>query len=319
MHRLIFEHIIRTLILEVQSQERQIRDKIVALDKNKLRAPSKDIRRVFFTPGKDKEFDKEKAADYVAKLIKKKFPEEVSGDINLLPPGKGLSSEFYTLNFEFDGKEVSIVVASGIVAGKEEEERQVANINKQLEGRVITLQVNGLEESYQVDGFRRIEGNKKADFAFTLKGNDVLFVQHKSNTHQQMSGTDRFSRVKIPELDTFINKVKREVKKSPDKKLQTPVYTPIEDEAFAIDAVYGPQDDSVNGVKVYAVGDIKLTGDSDTKTLTAQKLYTYPTVPDKEDAPVLGATYRKDRSQYEIPTTRFRVYPLSYMKNGKKI
>ena len=322
MHRLIFEHIIKILILEARSHNRKVRDIVATLDKEKLITPTKDIRRIYYKPSNGK-FDKKVAAEEVAELIQAKYPNKIKGVIEPIEPNSpgSLSSQFYTLKFNFDGQDVYLVVASGIIAGKEGELQQATNINNELNGKTVNLHVEGLKDSILVDGFRRVGGNLKADFAFTYNGKDVLFIQHKSPTHQQMSGTAKFDANNYPELNLFIKKVKNIVGSSPEGRLQSPVYTPIKDTEFAIEAVYGAQGKGPNGVRVYAVGDLKLEGNGNNRTLVAQKIYTYSTLPTMENTPVLGATFRKDRNQYGIPSVRFGVYPLDYMtkKNGKII
>ena len=95
-------------------------------------------------------------------------------------------------------------------------------------------------------------------------------------------------------------------------KLQKSVFEPITDNNFKVEAVYGSQDNSPNGVQVYAVGDLKLEGKGKVKTLNASRIYYYPQVPTGLDEPVLGAKYSADRNQYGISNVRFGVYPRGY-------
>ena len=309
MHRLIIEHIIRSLILEVQSHTRKVRDEVVALDPSNIK-PAPRINRIY-APGL--------STGELIDMIKEKY----NTDVESIPPKKegSLSSKFPTLRFKAYGEDVSIIHAKGIIAGAEGEGRQASSINDQLQGQVVILKVGNIEK--EVDGFRKVLGNKKADFAFTYKGKDVIYIQHKSPIHQQMSGTVKFDRDKYPILNAFIEEVKKLVDNSPDQKLSTPVYTDIgssdDMNQFKVDAVYGDQDDSENGVQVYAVGNLKLVDDNGVKRLEADEIFVYPEIPTGPNTPVLGATYRSDRNQYGIPNVRFGVYPVSYLKNANKL
>lgn len=314
MSRLLFEHIIRNLILELL--ERSVAGytvkKLVDKSDGEVRAGNR-TNRVYAPTMSVKDF--------------KELIQQTLGisDVNVIHPGEpgSESSQFPTFEFkpETSKDKIKIILAKGIIAGEEGEKKQQSSIASQIEEQgTIDLRIKDTEGRDRVfkniDGFIRITGNKKADFAFTVNGKLVLFVQHKGETHQQMSGITRFSFKKYPQLQTFIDKVRKKVEDSPDLKLKSPVFEPITDVEFKKEAVYGSQDGTSNGVQIYAIGDLKLEGTGKDKTLVASRIYYYPEVPTGADEPYLGAKYVSDRNQYGIPNVRFGVYPESYFKGS---
>lgn len=322
MYRLIIEHIIRTLIEEVfaQSTTRKVRDQLVNARPNKIRAAGK-TNRVYAPDISEKEF---------RDLIKSTFNITNDSDIKIHRAKEGsLSSQFSTFEFLYKenpkakGESVKIVLAKGKIAGEEEELKQQSSISGQIkEVDSINLKIRKDGEDIvleNIDGFVRISGNKKADFAFTSGGKPVLFLQHKGETHQQMSGTAKFDLESetYSQLGEFVEKVRTKVDSSPNLRLQNPIFEPITNNDFKVKAVYGSQDNSPNGVQVYAVGDLKLEGKGKVKTLNASRIFYYPEIPTGPDEPVLGAKYSADRSQYRISNVRFGVYPRSYFSKSK--
>jgi hypothetical protein len=308
--QLVFENVIGDALDEAftRSSTRNTRDAIVALDSSRVK-PAGKIDRVY-------------APNVSAEEFKQMIEKEFNTTVDIIKPGEegSKSSKFSTFKFKTGDKEESIVLAKGIVAGEEGEKKQEASINDQIkQAGSITLEIIDTEGKKHhienITGFSKVTGNKKADFVFT--GGDKIYVQHKSPSHQQMSGVAKFDRKEYPELDAFINKVKKEVKNSPNGRLDKPMYQPIKDSELKKLAVYGSQDGTPNGVQIYAVGNLSLEGEGKVKKLAASKTYTYPEVPEGEDAPVLGATYRLDRNQYGIPNVRFGIYPASYFKGSK--
>lgn len=308
--QLVFEHTISTILDEAftRSSTRNVRDKIVALDPSKIR-PAGKTNRVYAPQVTSDEFKQ---------MLEKEFGTEVE----VIDPGKegSKSSKFPTFKFNTNGKDESIVLAKGIIAGEEGEKKQEASIDSQIkQAGSITLEVTddkGVKHSIEgITGFTKVPGNKKADFVFT--GKEEIFIQHKSPTHQQMSGTTRFNREEYKELEDFIQDVAEAVKNSPNGRLNKPMFKSIKNPELKKLAVYGDQDGTPNGVQIYAIGDLGLEGKDKVKKLTATRLYTYPEIPEGEDEPVLGATYRKDRNQYGIPQVRFGIYPASYAKGLK--
>ena len=304
--QLLFERAIDTALVEAftRSSTRNTRDAIVALDPDKIK-PAGKIDRVY-APSI--------SPDQFKKVLEKKFKTEVE----VIEAGEegSKSSKFPTFKFNVNGKDESIVLAKGIIAGEEGEKKQEASINDQIkQAGSITLKVGNEYSIDNVSGFSKVTGNKKADFVFT--GDSNLYIQHKSPSHQQMSGVAKFSREEYPELNDFIEEVAKVVSNSPSGRLEKPMFKSISSEELKRLAVYGTQDGTPDGVQVYAIGDLGLEGDSDVKKLTANKLYIYDEIPSGADAPVLGATYRLDRSQYGIPNVRFGIYPASYFKGAE--
>lgn len=314
--KVMAEHlIVKKLVVETieearsQSLTRKVRDEIVKLDPQHIRPAQKSNR--IFAP----DIKTEKLVDDIQKLY--------TTNVAVIQPGEpgSESSKFPTLRFKVDDKDtVYIVHAKGIIAGAEGEEKQETNIQQQIKdfGHSITLEVvdaEGKKHTFKnIDGFVRISGNKKADFAFTVNQKPTVFVQYKSPAHQQMSGITKFNREEYPEIDTFIKNVANTVKNSPTGRLNKPMSQEITDPKLKVAAVYGDQNDTADGIQLYCVGDLGLEGEGATKQLTAKTIYVYPEIPKGADTPVLGATYRKDRNQYGIPNVRFGVYPASYIK-----
>ena len=295
-------------VATTRSSTRNIRDAIVALDDINIK-PADKIDRVYAPNVSPDEF-------------KKKIEEEFKTAVDVIEPGGegSKSSKFYTFKFKVGDKVESIVLAKGIIAGEEGEKKQEVFINDQIrQAGSITLEVVGMDGRCctvnNVVGFTRITGNKKADFVFA--GDENLYVQHKSPSHQQMSGTARFSREEYPELNTFIKEVAEAVKSTPSERLEKPMLQSIESDELKRLAIYGDQDGTSNGVQVYAIGDLALEGEGKVRRLTARGLYLFDEIPSEDDAPVLGATYRLDRNQYGIPNVRFGIYPASYFKGVK--
>lgn len=312
MSRLLFEHIIRNLILELLERSaigQAVKDLVKT---GEVRAGNR-TNRVYAPNMSVKDFKE---------LIQQTLGVSV---VTVLRPGEpgSESSQFPTFKFRSkDGKEeLKVILAKGIIAGEEGEKKQESSIAGQIkELGAIDLRVKG-KVFENIDGFVRIAGNKKADFAFTVGGKPVLYLQHKGETHQQMSGikelekkADIEGKKKYPEIGEFVKEVKAKVEASPDQKLESPVSKSISDEGLKIEAVYGAQDGTSNGVQIYAIGDLKLEGTGKDKTLVASRIYYYPEVPTGADEPYLGAKYVSDRNQYGVPNTRFGVYPKSYFK-----
>jgi len=310
MYRLIIKHIVRGVILEARSQTltRKVRDVIVASDSSHIK-PAQKPNRVF-------------APDLSTDDLINKIEALYKVDVKVLEPKQAGSdsSKFPTLEFNVEDTTVKIVHAKGIVAGAEGESKQETTIQQQIKdfGHSITLEIvdtQGKRHTFKdIDGFIKVTGNKKADFAFTTNQQPTVFLQHKSPIHQQMSGITKFNQEVYPEIDTFIKKVAEAVRSSPTGRLDKPMSQEITDPKLKVAAVYGIQDGTADGVQIYCIGDLGLEGEGATKQLTANKIYVYPELPEGLDTPILGATYRKDRNQYGIQNVRFGIYPTSYIK-----
>ena len=309
---LIIKQLVRETVEEARSQSltRKVRDELVKSDPFHIK-PAQKANRVF-------------APDLSTEDIVSKIQKLYKTDVKVIDPKQAgsESSKFPTLEFDIDGNTVKVVHAKGIVAGAEGESKQEANIQKQIQdfGRSITLQVvdaEGKKHTFEnIDGFVKIGGNKKADFAFTVNQKPTVFIQHKSPIHQQMSGVTKFDRNEYQELDQFIKSVAGAVQGDRIPKSMSKI---VEDPKLKQLAVYGTLDGNFgpDAVQIYAIGDLGLEGEGATKQLTANKIYVYPEIPTGENAPTLGATFRRDRNQYGVPNTRFGIYPASYIKGSK--
>ena len=314
------------LILELfeartQSATRRVRDEIVKADP-RLRAAS-TTNRIF--------------SDMSSTEFKSLLDSMGYLEIQELPAGDGDSSKFSTFVFREkkgnkDGEEdsenekkddkdlIRIVLATGVIAGDKGEKEQLANIQSIINGKKIKLIV-GNKQPVKVDGFRQIGGNRKADFAFTDGSKDVVFIQHKSPTHQQISGIKKFMTKEgtsdYPEITNLLAKVKKEI--ATNGKLTGVVSEPITSSELRTLAVYGTTDPpsfSEDAVQVYCVGDLELikVGSNTYKLSAKTSFYTFDTIPSGGDEPVLAATYRSGRNQAGLQNVRLGVYPKSYVE-----
>lgn len=298
---IVVETILNRVLLEARSQSvtRKVRDAIVATDPSKIR-PAQNTNRIF-------------APDLTPEELVKKIKGLYDTEVEVIDPKStgSKSSQFPTFTFKADNDIVSIVLAKGVIAGAKGENTQVTNILQQLDGKSVTIKV-GTDTYANIDGFRKIEGNTKADFAFTSGGQDKIFIQHKSPVHQQMAGVAKPPYSEYPEVKEFTEEVRQKVAK--EGRLTKAYVKPIKDTQLKTLAVYGTIDASFskNAVQAYCVGDLKLQGDGDVLTLTATRSYVYPQIPTGGDTPTLVATYRADRNQAGIPNVRLGIYPESY-------
>jgi hypothetical protein len=298
---IVVETILNRVLLEARSQSvtRKVRDAIVATDPSKIR-PAQNTNRIF-------------APDLTPEELVKKIKGLYDTEVEVIDPKStgSKSSQFPTFTFKANNDIISIVLAKGIVAGAKGENTQVTNILQQLDGKSVTIKV-GTDTYANIDGFRKIEGNTKADFAFTSGGQDKIFIQHKSPVHQQMAGVAKPPYSEYPEVKEFTEEVRQKVAK--EGRLTKAYVKPIKDVQLKTLAVYGTVDASFNknAVQAYCVGDLKLQGDGDVLTLTATRSYVYPQIPTGGDTPTLVATYRADRNQAGIPNVRLGIYPESY-------
>jgi hypothetical protein len=312
---LIFKQFIRETIEEARSQSttRKVRDAIVASDPSHIK-PAQKTNRIY-------------APDLSTEDLIKKIKGLYNTEVKVIEPSKpgSDSSKFPTLEFKVDGTDIRIVHAKGIVAGAEGEIKQETTIQGKIRAvgkpvKIEAITTPGQTVSYKdIIDFKRVGGNKKADFVFERKDGTRVYVQYKSPTHQQMSGITKFDPSKYKELGSFIEEVKAAVSKSPNKRLDSPMFREISDDEIGTElkklAVYGVQNNTPEGVQLYCIGDLDLKSVSeDVMKLTASKIYAYPEIPIDLDRPVLGATFRADRNQYGVPNVRFGIYPASYFK-----
>lgn len=302
--RKVVKLILELLEARSRSATRRVRDAIVKAD-SRLRAAS-TTNRIFSDTS---------SIEFKALLDSMGYIE-----IQELPAGKGDSSKFSTFVFkekEDDKDPIRIVLATGVIAGDEGEKAQLAGIEGIIGGRMVKIIIGN--DTYDVDGFRQIKGNKKADFAFTNGSTDVAFIQHKSPTHQQMSGIKKFMNEEggsnYQDITDLITEVKADI--AANGKLTRAISVPITNNELKMLAVYGTMTPSfsINAVQAYCIGALGLKEVStDTYELTAPTLYTFPTVPAGADTPVLVATYRKGRTQAGIKDVRLGIYPESYVQ-----
>ena len=238
--------------------------------------------------------------------------------------GGSKSSKFPTFKFKDGENEVSIVLAKGIRAGEKGETKEVTDLQSQItekggkEG--ITIRVGDIDY-HDITTVGKAKNNKKADFWLGSDDKKVVFIQHKSLTHQQMAGIAKEPYSKFPEVQQFIEAVR--IKVSQGGPLKESVWRSIQDENLKRLAAYGTTDGSFtndeNAVQLYCVGSLKLVPTEDGKfTVGANESYTYPDIPTGKNTPYLMATFRNDRNQAGIEKTRLGIYPQSYVK-GEKI
>lgn len=340
MNRLIFEHIIRTLLeeeftsLNVRSFRGREDRLNVFLDALKDGTPipltngkSAVIKQVeILKKGQEEslpvftDFKSQKGVD----KLKSALRDLNSGDkLYLTDVGDQKHSiTAFAKTTELGGK------GKGFQRGTEGESLEVSNLQKEIDtkggGKGVTIQVG--EKIYP--GIVRIEkvpGFKKADFRLMdSKENAVIFIQHKSPQHQQMSGIGREPIRSFPEVEKFTQEVYDLVQKSPKKRLEKPYSKPIESEELKTYAIYGVIDGKGNGVHLYSIGRLSLkdVGENRYEITSTGGTYTYPQPLPVGDTPTLVATYRGGRNQKVIgskeviPDTRIGIYPASYVKGS---
>lgn len=340
MYRLIFEHIIRALLeeeftsLNVRSfrgREDRLNTFITALQNNTpiplTSGKSAVINQVEILK-KGQEKPVLAFTDFESKEGKEKLKDALrdlnSGDkLYLTDTGNQKHSiTAFAKTTELGGK------GKGFQRGTEGESLEVSNLQKEIdskgEGEGVTMQVGdkiypGIVKVEKVPGF------KKADFRLIdSKGNAVIFIQHKSPQHQQMSGVGREPIRSFPEVEKFTQEVYDLVQKSPKKRLEKPYSKPIESGELKTYAIYGVIDGKGNGVHLYSIGTLSLkdVGENRYEITSTGGTYTYPQPLPARDTPTLVATYRGGRNQKVaggkeiIPDTRIGIYPASYVKGS---
>jgi hypothetical protein len=308
---LIVKQLVRETIEEARSQSatRKVRDEIVALSPELIK-PAQTPNRIFAPELSTKE---------IVEMIEQKYNTSVREIAAKDEDNGSESSKFPTLEFKVGSDIIKIVHAKGIIAGAEGEVKQTGNIQDQLKDKKITLKI-GNESYTDVDGFRKVGGNKKADFAFTSGDKDIVYVQHKSLAHQQMSGIKKFQNTdgtyKFPEIGELVERTRKETQNG-EIRLTSKITVPIKSPELKKLAVYGYPESKkdANFVEAYCIGDMQLEDlGNNTYELTAPTIYTYDQVPEDGNTPTLVATYRKGRTQDGIQNVRFGIYPESYAK-----
>ena len=234
------------------------------------------------------------------------------------------SSKFVTFTFKDGDNDISIVLAKGIQAGGAGETKEVGDLQAQItekggkEG--VTIRV-GANEYSNITTVGKTKGGRKADFWLGAGDKKLIFIQHKSPTHQQMAGIAKEPYTKYPEVQQFTEAVRTEV--AQNGPLKQPVWRSIQNENLKRLAAYGTTrgvfTDDENAVQLYCVGSLKLIPAGDGAfTIGANEVFTYPEIPTGKDTPFFAATLRNDRSQAGIEKTRLGIYPQSYIK-GKEI
>lgn len=214
----------------------------------------------------------------------------------------------------------------GYQRGSQAEATEISNIQKQIDefnkdGEGITIVGVGPN----IISIEPVTGMQKADFKFVNKAGNILgYIQHKSPKHQQMAGVGRKPFTEFKEVQEFAQKIYDLVQKSPDKRLEKPEYSTIQDPELKRLAVYGEQEEGPRGVQFYCIGpmELKAVGDNSFElTVPKEKgrVYTGNQIPEGEEAPTLVATYRAGRNQkvpgtkLVIPDARLGIYPKNYI------
>ena len=214
----------------------------------------------------------------------------------------------------------------GYQRGSQAEATEISNIQKQIDefnkdGEGITIVGVGPN----IISIEPVTGMQKADFKFVNKAGNILgYIQHKSPKHQQMAGVGRKPFTEFKEVQEFAQKIYDLVQKSPDKRLEKPEYSTIQDPELKRLAVYGEQEEGPRGVQFYCIGpmELKLVSDNSFElTVPKEKgrVYTGNQIPEGDEAPTLVATYRAGRNQrvpgtkLVIPDIRLGIYPKNYI------
>ena len=217
----------------------------------------------------------------------------------------------------FEEKNYKVVLAKGKIAGADIEDTEILEFQKQIDsynkdGKGISIRVG--EKIYGgITTITKVGLNRKSDFYLSSKTTPLIFLQHKGPQHQQMSGIAKSPFSEHPEVISFVEEVREKVRE--EGRLRGIYSKEIIDSKLKMLAAYGTTSSefNVNAVHLYCVGSLELVSVGDNLfEISADRIYTYPQIPDKEDKPMLGATFRTDRNQSGIPQTRLGIYPANY-------
>lgn len=290
--------------LKEVSASTDIISKIVSLDPSRIR-PSGKKNRVY-------------APDITSSEFHSLLSTHFTNIEQILPKySESLSSKFITFSFFFEEKNYKVVLAKGKIAGADIEDTEILEFQKQIDsynkdGKGISIRVG--EKIYGgITTITKVGLNRKSDFYLSSKTTPLIFLQHKGPQHQQMSGIAKSPFSEHPEVISFVEEVREKVRE--EGRLRGIYSKEIIDSKLKMLAAYGTTSSefNVNAVHLYCVGSLELVSVGDNLfEISADRIYTYPQIPDKEDKPMLGATFRTDRNQSGIPQTRLGIYPANY-------
>jgi hypothetical protein len=227
-------------------------------------------------------------------------------------------------NVEFGGK------PDGPAAGIDEEERQVANINAQLNEIMAKKNVKSVKlkvgsKYYDVVRAGKVEGTPKADLAlFDEKGNEVVWISYKKGSgprdFQQWGGMTEPEISVFTEIQEFVNQIQEKYKGVMPRA--TTIAKKIKKDELKNRSVYGVNYTSPGknlgqkNVSILLQGDIKLRQIGNAHQMISNHTSYNGDSQIGEYEPVLMATYKgPDRNQFGIKGARFTIQP----KGSRKI
>lgn len=260
------------------------------------------------------------------------------GSITVVPSPSAYSGKFAAFEFPYKNGQAAIILA-GEQRGETEEHVQKSSLQSQIEaaiaannGKAITIQLANTEEgTYKIGkgSVRKVEGNLMADLAV----DDKIFIQHKQERYQQMSGfiktetKGKISPEAKKEMSTFVQEVKDTVGNV------MPPRTGIKKKVVSSDliraALFGSTEGfGIDKVQLICQGSITLVpideekgvytikGSTDEQTLT----YWDTTIPAKWE-PYMIARYSSTsgHNQHGIKNCRFNFAPKTFYPGAADI
>jgi hypothetical protein len=240
-----------------------------------------------------------------------------TGNIKTLPPKieGNPSSKNFAFKFPIEGQEITIILGTE-TRGKEIEDYELNNLNNIISENGGSINILVGDNLYSnITKVNKIPGNKQADFEFI--GDKNLYIQHKDlKASQQYSGI--FSIKDDPEVQDFVKKV-NELSNGVLQSKQN-YKRPIKNDELKLLAAYGRGSD-FGPDKVYLIcfGNITLSKESDTFTITSPVQFIYPEVPSDDYEPYMYVTFRTGMNQQNIKNARFGFYPKKYYPSAQEI
>lgn len=197
--------------------------------------------------------------------------------------------------------------------------KQITEIKSQTSLEVINLKIH--ENVYSVSVCSKINGTPKADFSLSDSlGNEVVWISHKKGskaTHfQQWGGITEEGIKDHSEVENFAKTLSD---KFPKGLCGGSTYVRfILDETLKHRSVYGigynKEPFGVQNVTAVIQGQIQLTRSDNIFNLTSNHIHCNGENITGQFEPVLGVRFTNDRSQFNIPNSRFMIAP----KEGRK-
>ncbi len=187
----------------------------------------------------------------------------------------------------------------------------ISDLVKQNNNNPILVQVKG-QKPQEVVSANTVPGQPKSDFVLqNSKGDPVIFISHKKeggpSKFIRWSGYTRYHN--HPEVQKFNEALVKFLKENSLERLppNTRFAYQLQDENFIRKLIYGKDynsgEYSVHNVNIIIQGTVTLTEiESDTYTLSGEKVFIPPEIPQGDYSVYLCAHYRSTRNMFGIPT-----------------